>query len=157
MRMDMANLSGSSRGGGDAEEPTALASHVERLVDGFLNVAAGFGQHFAHLAGHFSRVFFLVLDEDIAGAEKDLGSLGRGDEPPGGEGVLCGGYSLGDVLGMRGGERANNVGVVSGVEVEDGFAARGREPLAADQVVVDGIGHEDLVWRESWFVNRGSG
>ena len=140
----MANLFWQLGGGGDAEEAPALAGHVEGLVDGFLHVAAGFGQHLAHFAGHVARVFFLVLDEDVAGAKEDLGALGRGNEPPGGEGLLCGGDGQGHVFGVGGRKRANDVGVVGGVEVEDGFAARGREPLAADQVVVGGIGHRSL-------------
>ena len=88
--------------------------------------------------------FSLFWTRIVAGADKDLGSLGSGNEPPGGEGFLCGGHGQGHVLGVGGGERADDVGVVGGVEVEDGFAARGREPLAANQVLVGGIGHESL-------------
>ncbi len=81
------------------------------------------------------RVFFLVFDEDVASAKEDLRALGRGDEAPGGEGLLCGGDGVGDVFGVGGREAADDVGVVGGVQVEDGFAAAGGDPLAADEVV----------------------
>ena len=54
----------------------------------------------------------------------------------------------GHILGVRGGERADDVGVVGRVQVEDGFAARGRQPLAANQIVIGGIGHESLEYRD---------
>ena len=47
-------------GGGDAEEPPALARHIKGFVDGLLHVAARLGQHLAHFAGHVAGVFFLV-------------------------------------------------------------------------------------------------
>ena len=78
-------------GGGLAEETAALAGHVEGGVDGFLHVAAGLGQDLAHFAGHVAGVLFLALEEELAGAVEDLGALGRGNEPPGGEGFRGGG------------------------------------------------------------------
>ncbi len=92
-----------------------------------------------------SRAYFsLFWTRIVAGAKEDFGALGRGNEPPGGEGLLGGGYGEGHVLGVRGGKRADDVGVVGGVEVEDGFAACGRQPLAANEIVIGGIGHESL-------------
>ena len=72
---------------------------------------------------------------------EDFGALGRGDEAPGGKGFLRGGY--GGIHVFRAGRRkgANDVVVVSRVHVEDGFAARGRQPFAADQIVECGVGH----------------
>ena len=156
----MANLFGNSRRGGDAEEPPPLAGHVEGLVDGLLHVAARLGQHLAHLARHLAGVFFLVLDEDVAGTKQHLGPLGRGNQPPGGEGLFRCGHGQRHILGVRGGKRAHHVGVVGRVQVQHGFAARGREPLAANQVVISGIGHESLVSSSQvisgqWSVNRG--
>ena len=51
----MANLLGSSDGSGLAELPPAFASHQVSHVDGFLHVAARFGEDFAHLARHVAR------------------------------------------------------------------------------------------------------
>ena len=141
MRTLMANLFWQLGGGGLAEETPALAGHVKGFVDGFLHVAAGFGEHLAHLAGHVAGVFFLASGGGCAGANQDLGPLGRGNQPPGGEGLFGGGDGRGHVFGVGGGEGADHVGVVGGIQVEDGLAARGRQPLAADQIVVGGIGH----------------
>ena len=142
MRTLMANLFCSSEGVVIAKEPAAFAGHVKGLVDGFLHVAAGFGQHLAHFAGHVAGVLFLALLQQDAGAQQDLGPLGRGNEAPGGKGLLRRGDGQVHVFGVRGGKRADDVGVVGGIQVQDGLAARGRQPLAADQIVVGGIGHE---------------
>ena len=77
-------------------------------------------------------------------AKQNLRPLGRGNQTPGGEGLFGSRYGRGHIFGVRGGECADDVGVVGGVEVQHGFAARSREPLAADEVVVGGIGHESL-------------
>ena len=131
-------------GGGDAEEAAAFAGYVEGFVNGLLHVAAGFSEHLAHFAGHVARVFFLVLDEIVACMEKDLGAFGRGNEAPRGKGFFGGGNGQVHILGVRGGEGADDVGVVCGVEVQGGLAACGREPLAANQILVCGVGHRGL-------------
>ena len=105
MRTLMANLFCSSLRGGLAEETATFAGHVEGLVDGFLHVAAGFGQHLAHFAGHVAGVLLLALLEEDAGAEEDLSALGRGNEAPGGEGLLRGGDGQGNVFSVRRRER----------------------------------------------------
>src|SRR5208282_2242491 len=99
-------------GGCDAKEPTALASHVKGLVDGFLHVAASLGEYFAHLTSHLAGVFLFVLGEIVACTEQDFSPLGSGNQPPGGEGLLSGGYGKGHVFGVGGGKSANDVGVV---------------------------------------------
>ena len=67
MRTDMANLDFSSEGVVLAEEAAAFAGHVVGGVDGLLHVATGFGEDFAHLAGHVAGVLLLALGEDLAG------------------------------------------------------------------------------------------
>ena len=99
-------------------------------------------------------IFSLFWRRMLAVREKDLGPLGRGNQPPGGEGLLSGGDGQGHVFSVGGRKRADDVRVVGRVEVEDGFAVRGRKPLAADQVVVGGIGHESLVRGERWTATR---
>src|SRR5580658_558987 len=128
-------------GGGDAEEAAAFSGDVEGFVDGFLDVAAGFGEDLAHFVRHLARVFLFVLDKDVAGTHENLRTLGRGDETPGGEGFFRGGDGAVDVFCSGGRKLADDVGVVGGVEVKDGLAAGGRQPLAADEVVVGGVGH----------------
>ena len=49
----------------------SFAGHQVRHVDGFLHVAARFGQHFAHLAGHIAREVFLALDQNFARRGKE--------------------------------------------------------------------------------------
>jgi hypothetical protein len=45
---------------------------------------------------------------------------------------------------MGGGKRAHNVRVIGRVQVEDGLAADGSKPLAANQIVKRGIRHGNL-------------
>ena len=104
MRMLMANLFCSSTGGGLAEEAAAFAGDVKGLVDGFLHVAAGFGEHLAHFAGHVAGELLLALLQQDAGADEDLGALGRGNQAPGGEGLLRGGDGFGHVFRAGGRE-----------------------------------------------------
>ena len=126
---------------GDAEEAAAFAGHVEGSVDGFLDVAAGFGEHFAHLAGHVLGVLLLTLEEDLAGTVEDFGAFGGGSQPPGFEGLSGGGNGSVDVLGGGGLELANDVVVAGGVDIEEGFAGAGGDPLAADEVLVGFVRH----------------
>ena len=79
-------------GRGLAEEAAAFTGDVKGLVDGFLHVAAGLGEHLAHFAGHVVGILLFALLEQDAGAEENFGALGRGDEAPGGEGLLRSGY-----------------------------------------------------------------
>ncbi len=141
MRTLMANLFCKLGGRGLAEETAAFAGDVEGLVDGFLHVAAGFGEHLAHFAGHVAGVLLLALLQQDSGADEDLGPLGRGNEAPGGEGLFGGGNGHVHVFSAGGRECAHDVGVVSRVHVEDGFAACGGQPFAANQIVVRGVGH----------------
>ncbi len=128
-------------GGGDAEEAAAFAGHVEGGVDGFLNVATGFGEHFAHLARHVPGVLLLAIDENLTGAVEDFGAFGGGSQPPGFEGLSGGGNGSVDVLGGGGLELANDVVVAGGIDIEEGFAGAGGDPLAADEVLVGFVRH----------------
>ena len=110
----------------DAEEPPALAGHVKRFVDGLLHVAAGFGQHLAHFAGHVAGVLLLAFWSEDAGAEQDLSALGRGNQAPGGEGLLCGGDGQRQRLQRR---EEGNAPTTS--EWSAGFRLRMVLPLAA--------------------------
>ena len=82
-------------------------------------------------------------------AKENLCALGRGDQAPGGEGLFGSRNGCGHILSVRGGKGADDIGVVGGVEVQHGFAARSGEPLAADEILVVGIGHESLLKRGS--------
>jgi len=120
-----------------AEEASAFASVVVGGVDGFLHVAAGFGEDLAHLAGHFLGIVFLALDEDFGGAENNLSPAGRRDETPLGEGALGGVDGGVDVVFVRFLEDADQVAGVGGIAVFEGLAARGPDPLAVDEILED--------------------
>src|SRR5579863_399559 len=83
-------LVGEFGGSGLAEEAAAFAGHEVGHVDGFLNVAASFGEDFAHFAGHVAGNVFFALDQDFGSAEKNFGAFGRGSEAPGIEGFFGG-------------------------------------------------------------------
>ena len=129
-------------GRGFAEQAAAFAGDVEGLIDGLLHIAAGLGQHFAHLPGHVARVFFLFLEQDVARAKQDFGTLGSRNQPPGSKCFFGGGYGQGHVFCVRRGELADDVGVVGRVHVGESLAAAGREPFAADQIAVFVVGHK---------------
>ena len=80
----------------------------------------------------------------VAGTDENLSPLGRGNQPPGGEGLFGGGHGQGHVVGVRGRERAHHVRVVGGVQIQEGFAFGSGQPLAANQIVINGVGHESL-------------
>jgi len=80
------------RGRGLAKETAAFSGNVKRFVNGFLHVAAGFGEHLAHLARHVAGVLFFALLQQDTGPEKYLGALGCGNEATGGKGFLGGSY-----------------------------------------------------------------
>ena len=126
------------------EETAALAGYIEGFIDGFLHIAASLGQYLAHFAGHIAGVFFLALLEEDTGADENFRTLGCRDQTPRSEGFLGRSHGQGHVFGVRGGEGSHHVGVVGWVQIEDGFAACGRQPLAADEIVECGIGHESL-------------
>ena len=62
--------------------PAALAGHELRHVDRFLHVAARLLEHLPHLARHVAREGFLLLDKACGRRQQQLGTLGRGHEPP---------------------------------------------------------------------------
>ena len=123
-------------GGGFAEEAAAFAGDIKRFVDRLLDVAPGFGQHLAHFAGHVVGELLLALAQKLTGAEEDFGALGRGHQAPGGKGFFGGGYRRIHVFRAGGGKFADDVGVVGGVDVLEGFAGCRGDPLAANQIQV---------------------
>jgi hypothetical protein len=142
----MANLFSSSEGRrrGLAKQPPSLARRIKGFVNCLLHVAAGLHQHFAHLAGHIAGILLLALLQQQACADQNLGPLGRRNQPPRGKGLFCGGHGQLHVVGVGRRKCAHHIGVAGRVQVQDGFAAQGRLPLAADQIVKRGKGHENL-------------
>jgi hypothetical protein len=118
-----------------AEEPPALAAHVEAHVDCFLDVAAGLREHFPHLARHQLREVLLLVDQELPEPEQDLAALRGRDEPPLLERRLRGGDCALDVLGARERKGADRV-AVGGARRLESLARRGVDPLAGDVVLV---------------------
>ena len=130
-------LVGHLRGHGGAEEAAAFAGVVVGGVDGFLHVAASFGEHLAHFAGHVAGVLFFALDQNFGGAENDLGAARSGNQTPLGEGAL-GGVDGGVHVGLgRFLEDADHVAGVGGIAVFESLSGRGFDPLAVDEVLED--------------------
>jgi hypothetical protein len=150
MRTLMANLFCSSLKGGFAEEAAAFAGDVEGFVDGFLHVAAGFGQHLAHFAGHVAGVLlFALLEENGRRGPGSRRAWARGRDARW-QGFFGGGNGEVDVFGGGSGELADDVGVVGGIEIQEGFAAACREPFAADQVPALAFQHVFAIWPSIW-------
>ena len=106
MRTDIWNLLAQLGRRRLAELAAALARHVVRHVDGFLDVAAGLGQDLAHLARHVARELLLAPDQDLGRAVEDLAALGRGQRPPAREGLARRRHRRLHVLGAGVGEGA---------------------------------------------------
>jgi len=106
------------------------------VSDGFLDVAAGLGHDFSHLAGHVLGVLLLAVEEDLAGAVEDFGAFGAGVSRQVLKASVAAGNGQVDVLGGGGLELANDVVVAGGIDVEEGFAGAGGDPLAADEVLI---------------------
>ena len=122
---------------GLAELAAAFAGHQVGHVDGFLHVAARFGEHFAHFARHVDREIFFALGKNFGGAVKNLGALGRRREAPILEGALRGVDRLVDVLGARCREHADQLARVRGIAVFDGLAAARGNPFPIDVILKD--------------------
>ena len=141
-------------GGGLAEEAAAFAGHVEGLVDGFLHVAAGFGQHLAHFAGHVAGDTAPCAAADRLPARTRISArLGAGTRRQVAKAFLAAATAWATSSAPEDGKRANDVGVVGRVHVENGFAACGGQPFAADQIVICGIGHGrslEIRVRDQW-------
>ncbi len=131
---------------GYAEEPAALAGYVEGFVDGLLHVAAGFGQDFAHLAGHVARVFF--FRSWTRRCLREAGFRRAWEREPGarcGRPVLAASTARLTSSAPEDGNSPTMSEWSAGFRLRHGFAAGGRKPLAADQIVIDGMGHRSLV------------
>ena len=61
-----------------AEQPAPFGGRVVGGVDALLDVAPGFGQHLAHLAGHRVGDGFFALDQEIADAAEHVAPARRG-------------------------------------------------------------------------------
>jgi hypothetical protein len=118
-----------------SEHAPALTGHVVGHVDGFLDVAASFGAHLAHLLHHQVGELVLVLDERLRDAEEDLGALRRRDEAPALVGLLRGFDRPVCVLGRRPRELADQV-ARGRIRALEGLPAGGIDPLAANVVLV---------------------
>ena len=110
-----------------AEDAAALAGHVVRHVDRFLDVAAGLGAHLAHLPDHELGQLVLAVDEPLRDAEEDLGALRRRHEPPALVGRLRGLDGAVDVLDGRLRERPDRL-AGRRVRALEGLAARRPRP-----------------------------
>ena len=128
-------LVGHFRRNGGAEQPAPFAGVVIGGVNGFLHVAAGLGQHLAHFAGHLAGILFLALDQDLGGAENDLGAARSRHQSPLGEGALGGGD--GGVHVRFGGflEDADQIAGVGGIAIFEGLSGRGLDPLAVNEIL----------------------
>ena len=62
--------------------PAALAGHELCHVDRFLNVAACFLEHLAHLARHIACEVFLAVPTISRAARSSLGATRSGHQPP---------------------------------------------------------------------------
>ena len=122
------------RGGRVAEEAAALAGHVDRHVDRFLDVAAGLREHLAHLAAHQLGQLVLLLLEQPREAEEHVAALGRRHEAPLLEGGLRRGDGAVDVLGGRPRERSERLARGRHLRLER-LAGGGVRPLTADVVL----------------------
>ena len=122
------------RRSGLAEEPAALAGHVEGHVDGFLDVAAGLGAHLAHLAHHQLGELVLAFDEPLGDPEENFAAARRRRRPPALVGLLRGLDGAVDIVDRRGRGGAQRLarGGVRGVER---LASGGVHPFAADVVL----------------------
>src|SRR5258708_3924628 len=85
-------------------EPLKLITGTSRCA---AHGAAGFGEDFAHFAGHVVGELFLVLEQQLRGAEENFGALGRRHQAPLLISELGGIHSQIDVLGVGGDEHAD--------------------------------------------------
>lgn len=131
-------LVGQFGGGRLPVEPPSFTGDEVGHVNGFLGVAAGFLEHFAHFPGHVVGDGFLVTDENFAHPEDVLGTLGWWNKPPPGVGFGGGGHGRFDVLGRRVGKVADDVAGVGRVVVGKDFTVFGSHPGALDVVGIGG-------------------
>src|SRR4029079_6315945 len=121
-----------------------LAGHQEGDIDALLDVATGFGDDLAHLAGHRRGQALLVVGHQLREAEQDLATLRRGRPLPHRPGSPRGADSHRDI-GLRALlEPADDVVPVRRVAALDRLAAGGSAPLTGDVVAVGGGFDGDL-------------
>src|SRR5580698_2105697 len=130
-------LVGKFGGGGGAEHAAAFAGHVVGGVDGLLDVAASFFQHFAHFAGHVTGEFFFAAQQDFGGAIDDLGAARSRHQSPLFEGMfggLDGGFNI-RRTGLL--EDADHVTSVGGIAIFESVAGRGFDPFAINEILIN--------------------
>ncbi len=119
------------------EQASPFPGHVVGHVDGFLHIAAGFGQDFAHFAGHVFREIFLVLEEQLRGAKENFRALGRRDEAPLLVREVRGIYRQIHVLAVGGDKHSDQLVCVGRIAVLVGAAAARIHPLPIDEILVN--------------------
>jgi hypothetical protein len=124
-----------------AVEAAALAGHQLRHVDGFLHVAAGFGDDLAHLPRHVARKPVLALGEQLRRPEQDVGPLRGRHLTPGRVGLR--GRGDGPIhIGRAGrGEAPDQIAGVRRAAILERFTRGGRDPFAIDEVGVSLYAH----------------
>ena len=117
VRTDMANLFGQLGRRGLAEQPAPFAGIEKGAVDPFLDVAAGFFEYLAHLAGLDARQFFFVLFQQIADPVENLAALGRGHQAPTGKSLLGSLYRRVDIGNIRSRKQTDQIVAVGWIAV----------------------------------------
>ena len=110
-------------------------------VDALLDVGPGLAERLAHLPGHQPGQLLLALLEDQTDPEHVVGPLRDGGAAPAGKGAPGRLDRAGHVLGTGGGEGAENIVVVGGVQAGERPAAGSRDPPPADVVAMLAVFH----------------
>jgi hypothetical protein len=103
-------------------QPAAFAGHEVGHVDRFLDIAARFLEHLAHLARHVARERLLAVGQQLRGAKQQLGATRRRHEPPLLVGAACGVDRALNVLAGRLLEHAHQLVRVGGITVLEEIA-----------------------------------
>ena len=118
-----------------AEEPAPLGGRIVGGVDRLLNIAAGLGEHLAHLAGHAHGQLFLMLGEQVPEAAEQIPARRGGDEAPPLECPRRRAHRAIHVRRTGIGKAADQVALIGGVPVFQVSAGAGGEPLPGDEVL----------------------
>ena len=120
---------------GLAAQPPALAGEVIEDLHGAGGLALGLDQGLAFLAGQLLGDALDVGLDDAGGPGQDIAALGRAGGPPLSSGRLGGGDRGLGVLGRGSLEMADHVVGVGRVDIGEGLAGGGIDPLASDEVL----------------------
>src|SRR5215469_6099991 len=122
---------------GGPKHPPALTRHVVGSIDRFLRIASGLLDDLPHLAGHVARVLLFPLTQDFPSPIDDFSANWSRNEPPLGEGAFGSLHGGIHIRLARLLEDADHFPGVGRVAVFEGFAGRGLDPLAVDEVLVN--------------------